>query len=144
MNIGEAAKVSDVSAKMIRYYESINLISTAARTHAGYRVYSPSDIHTLRFIKRARNLGFSIEQIEQLLALWKDTSRTSAKVKVVARENVESLKAKIRELQEMVQALEYLMLHCHGNSRPDCPILDDLSDKSTGCEPKADTRRQRA
>ncbi len=129
MNIGEAAKAAGVSAKMIRYYETIALVPSAARAESGYRVYAPSDIHTLRFIKRARGLGFSLEQVAELLALWRDKGRTSAGVKRLARGHVETLKGRIAELQGMVQALEHLVEHCHGDHRPDCPILDDLSDR---------------
>lgn len=137
MNIGEAAKAAGVSAKMIRYYEAIALIPSAARTESGYRVYAPSDVHTLRFIKRARGLGFSLEQVSELLALWRDTERTSAGVKQLARGHVETLKGRIGELQGMVQALEHLVEHCHGDHRPDCPILDDLSDRHQPPEPAA-------
>jgi MerR family copper efflux transcriptional regulator len=135
MNIGEAAKAAGVSAKMIRYYETIALIPSAARAESGYRVYAPSDVHTLRFIKRARGLGFSLEQVAELLALWRDKARTSAGVKQLARGHVETLKGRIAELQGMVQALEYLVEHCHGDDRPDCPILDNLSDRHQPSEP---------
>ena len=128
MNIGEAARAADVSAKMIRYYESVGLIPAAARTEAGYRVYSPADVHTLRFIKRARNLGFSLEQTADLLDLWRDQERASAGVKRVARGHIEELEKKIAELQGMVATLRHLARHCHGDERPDCPILDDLSE----------------
>lgn len=126
-NIGEAATLSGVSAKMIRHYEGIGLIPEAGRTFAGYRIYSDADLHRLRFIKRARNLGFSIMQIESLLALWNDRSRASAEVKRLAREHADELAAKIREMQAMQRTLENLARRCHGDDRPECPILDDLA-----------------
>lgn len=128
MNIGEAARAADVSAKMIRYYESVGLIPAAVRTEAGYRVYSQADVHTLRFIKRARRLGFSLEQTADLLGLWRDHDRASANVKRVARNHITELEKKIAELQGMVATLRHLEHHCHGDERPDCPILDDLSE----------------
>ena len=127
MNIGEAAAASGVSAKMIRYYESIGLVPNAARTESGYRVYGDSDIHTLRFIRRARDLGFSVEQMETLLALWSDRSRASADVKRVALGHIEELEEKMRQIASMTRALRHLVHNCHGDGRPDCPILDDLS-----------------
>ena len=129
MNIGQAAKAADVSAKMIRYYEAIDLIPAAGRTESGYRVYSTSDVHTLRFIKRARNLGFSLEQIAELLELWRNQKRASAGVKRIARSHIEELEGKIVELQSMVETLQHLVRHCHGDDRPDCPILDDLANQ---------------
>ncbi len=127
MNIGEAAKASGVSAKMIRYYEQIGLIAPAARTMAGYRVYSGSDIHTLRFIRRARDLGFTVEQMSDLVALWRDRNRSSADVKRIALAHVEALEAKMRELAEMSKALKHLASNCHGDARPDCPIIEELA-----------------
>lgn len=127
MNIGEAAKASGVSTKMIRYYEGIGLIPEAARTQSGYRVYSDSEIHTLRFIRRARDMGFPVKTITQLLALWQDRGRASAEVKAVALAHVEELHAKIAELEAMAKTLQHLANTCQGNDRPDCPILDDLS-----------------
>ncbi|MFZ5558481.1 MAG: Cu(I)-responsive transcriptional regulator [Pseudomonadota bacterium] len=127
MNIGEAARASGVTAKMIRYYEQTGLIAKAARSASGYRHYSDDDVHTLRFIRRARDLGFSVEQIADLLALWRDRRRSSANVKKVALAHVAGLKAKIAELQAMVRTLEHLAAHCHGDERPHCPILDDLA-----------------
>lgn len=128
MNIGTAAGASGVSAKMIRYYESIGLIEPPSRTEAGYRVYGQEDIHALRFIKRARNLGFSIEESGELLALWRDKTRASADVKKFAQKHIYDLEAKIFELQAMVRTLRHLNSNCHGDERPDCPILDDLAD----------------
>lgn len=130
MNIGQAAKSSGVSAKMIRYYEQIGLIPKAIRSDAGYRNYSTSDAHCLRFIRRARDLGFSVEQISELLALWRDRDRASSDVKAVALAHVAGLKAKIAELQAMTQTLEHLADHCHGNDRPDCPIIEDLAERT--------------
>lgn len=127
MNIGQAAKASGVSAKMIRYYESNGLISPAARSDAGYRRFSEIEIHTLRFIRRARDLGFTVEQIADLLALWQDRSRKSADVKKMAMSHVTMLRQKIEKLESMVATLTNLANCCHGDERPDCPILEDLS-----------------
>ena len=128
MNIGEAARESSVTAKMIRYYEAIGLIKAPLRTGANYRVYSAEEVHSLRFIKRARTLGFSIEEVRELLALWRDTSRASAAVKQVALKHVDDLQAKVAELQSMVAVLSHLAINCHGDGRPDCPILADLAE----------------
>ena len=127
VNIGDAAKASGVSAKMIRHYESIGLIPSAGRTESGYRTYAESDLHRLRFVKRARTLGFSIKEIEALLALWGDRRRSSAKVKALTQEHIDELEGKIAEMQAMKQALQQLAQQCHGDDRPDCPILDDLA-----------------
>jgi Cu(I)-responsive transcriptional regulator len=126
MNIGEAAQASGVSAKMVRHYEEIGLIPRAKRTLAGYRMYSPGDVHTLRFIRQARNLGFSIGQIGKLLALWQDRRRPSRKVKELAHAHIQELEERIREMQDMKRTLETLVKHCHGDDRPDCPILEGL------------------
>jgi MerR family copper efflux transcriptional regulator len=128
MNIGDAAKASGVSAKLIRYYESIGLIPEAGRTASGYRVYTAAEVNTLRFIKRARTLGFSIERIQHLVGLWQDKARTSGEVKHIALEHVTELEAKIAEMQAMRDALRELADACHGDHRPDCPILRDLAD----------------
>lgn len=127
MNIGEAAKRSGVSAKMIRYYESIGLIEAPPRTQAQYRVYEADDIHTLRFVRRSRNLGFSLDETRALLALWRDKSRASADVKRLAMDHVRDLEAKAAELQAMADTLRHLAEHCQGDARPDCPILSDLA-----------------
>lgn len=127
MKVSEAAKVSGVSAKMIRYYEAIGIMLRAPREANGYRVYTQADVHTLCFIRRARDLGFSIEQIRRLVGLWRDARRSSAEVKKIALAHVLELKQKIGELQSMVSALERLASDCHGDRRPECPILDDLS-----------------
>lgn len=126
-NIGEAAELSGVSAKMIRHYESIGLIPAASRTFANYRLYHDNDLHRLRFIKRARSLGFSMKQISALLSLWNDPERSSAEVKRLARGHIDELVSRIDELQAMRRSLEQLVQHCHGDARPDCPILDDLA-----------------
>ena len=128
MNIGQAAKISGVSAKMIRYYEQIGLIPQAIRSDAGYRHYRLPDVHSLRYIRRARDLGFSVEQISELLVLWRDRDRASADVKAMAISHVTGLKVKIAELQAMAQTLEHLANQCHGNDRPDCPIIADLAE----------------
>lgn len=126
MNIGEAAKASGVSAKMIRYYESIGLIPAAGRTGSGYRVYAPTEVQMLRFIRRSRDLGFPVEKIEELLALWRDRTRQSADVKRLATEQIDGLERKVREMQAMTDTLRHLADACCGDHRPDCPILVDL------------------
>jgi Cu(I)-responsive transcriptional regulator len=127
MTIGQAAKSSAVSAKMIRHYESIGLLPKAQRTESGYRLYDDNDVHTLRFIQRARSLGFPLETIRTLLALWRNRRRSSAQVKDLAERLVEDLERKIAEMLSMVRTLKHLSHHCHGDDRPDCPILDDLA-----------------
>ena len=126
MNIGEAAKASGVSAKMIRYYESIGLIPTAGRTGAGYRVYTATEVQMLRFIRRSRDLGFPVEKIGELLALWRDRTRQSADVKRLATDQIDGLERKVREMQAMIDTLRHLADACCGDHRPDCPILADL------------------
>ena len=123
MNIGQAARASGISAKMIRYYEDNGLIGPVARTESGYRVYGPRDIHTLGFIKRSRDMGFSVERIGELLQLWRDRTRHSADVKRMALEHVAVLRQRIAELQDMVQTVQVLADCCAGDERPDCPIL---------------------
>jgi Cu(I)-responsive transcriptional regulator len=127
MNIGEVSRTSGVKAKMIRHYESIGLIVPAPRTAAGYRVYNGSDVHALRFIKRARSLGFSIEETRALVDLWRNQNRASAQVKQLALNHIRDLESRIENLQAMVRTLRHLARHCHGDARPDCPILDDLA-----------------
>ena len=130
LDIGRASKASGVSVKMIRHYETIGLLPKVARTFANYRVYGPNDVHVLRFIHRARALGFSMEDIKELLSLWQNKSRSSASVKKIAGKHIGELKLKIAELNTMVDTLEHLSKHCHGDRRPDCPILDDLASTS--------------
>jgi Cu(I)-responsive transcriptional regulator len=127
MNIGEAARASGVTAKMIRYYESVGLLNPVGRTSSGYRVYRQQEIHALRFVRQARRLGFLVEDIRKLLALWQDRSRASAEVKSIALEHVAELDRRIAELAEMRDTLAHLANHCHGDERPDCPILDKLA-----------------
>lgn len=132
MNIGEAAQASGVSAKMIRYYEEVGLIAAPARTASGYRVYAEADIHALRFIRRARDLGFTVDQISELMQLWRDRGRASADVKRIALEHVGVLEAKMREIEEMAKALKHLAANCHGDDRPDCPIIEELAHGGCG------------
>ena len=127
LNIGSAAEASGVSAKMIRHYESIGLIPRARRTPSDYRVYSGTDIHMLRFIRHARDLGFPMTQIAELLRLWRDQRRPSRDVKRVALEHIAALERKIGELQAMRATLEHLAAHCHGDEKPECPILEELA-----------------
>jgi MerR family transcriptional regulator, copper efflux regulator len=127
MDIGRASQASGVSVKMIRHYEAIALLPKVARTLANYRVYAPNDVHLLRFIRRARDLGFSMDEIKELLGLWRNKSRSSAAVKRISAKHIEDLKRKIAELKSMVQTLEHLTKHCHGDHRPECPILDNLA-----------------
>lgn len=126
MNIGEAAAASGVSAKMIRHYESVALLPPASRTESGYRQYTAKDLHVLRFIRRARDLGFSIDEIRDLLSLWQDRGRSSRQVKALAQVHLQDLQARMDEIQAMKTALEQLVHCCHGDERPDCPILESL------------------
>jgi Cu(I)-responsive transcriptional regulator len=136
MNIGRAAAASGVSAKMIRHYESVGLLPVAGRTVAGYRIYRDNDIHTLRFIRRARDLGFSMKEIGALVGLWRNRGRASGDVKKLAGRHMRQLDEKIRELQAMRETLAHLAEHCRGDERPDCPILEDLAaDHATHCGP---------
>jgi Cu(I)-responsive transcriptional regulator len=127
MNIGQVSAASGVTAKMIRHYEDTGLIRAPGRTAANYRSYSETDVHVLRFIKRARNLGFSVAEIRELLGLWQNKSRSSAAVKRIARNHIDDLERKIAELQSMVRTLEHLTHNCHGDQRPECPILEELA-----------------
>jgi len=136
MNIGEAAKASGVSAKMIRHYEDVGLMPPARRTDAGYRLYGEAEVHTLRFIRHARDLGFPIAQIGELVGLWQNRRRPSRMVKALAQAHVQELERKVQELMAMKATLEHLVHCCHGDERPDCPILDTLAGP-----PAAATRR---
>ena len=131
MNIGQASKASGVSHRMIRHYESIGLIPKAARRDSGYRDYDARDVHTLRFIRRSRDLGFPIEEIGKLLALWQDKGRASADVKALAIARAAELERKARQLDDMRKSLEHLAANCHGDERPDCPILGGLEGEET-------------
>jgi MerR family transcriptional regulator, copper efflux regulator len=126
MNIGQASKASGVSAKMIRYYESIGLVPRSARRESGYRDYGPADIHLLAFVRRARDLGFSIEQIGDLLRLWGDSHRCNAQVKAIALHHVSELKQRAKALNDMADALKGLAAACDGDGRPECPIIKGL------------------
>lgn len=127
MNIGDAAKASGVSAKMIRHYESVGLFPQPARTEGGYRQYGDHQISTLRFIRQSRDLGFSVEQIRQLLALWQDRQRPSREVKALAQSHIRDLDDKLNDLRAMKATLEHLVHCCHGDDRPECPIIDTLA-----------------
>ncbi|MDB5851722.1 MAG: Cu(I)-responsive transcriptional regulator, partial [Rhodoferax sp.] len=121
MNIGAAAKASGISAKMLRHYESLGLLPQVGRSDSGYRQYRADDVHTLRFIKRARNLGFSMAEIGELVSLWQDRSRASAQVKKIAQRHVDDLSQRIAAMQDMQQSLQRLLHACHGDGRPECP-----------------------
>ena len=127
MNIGDAAQATGVSAKMIRHYESVGLFPTPHRTEAGYRQYSGRDVHTLRFIRHARDLGFSIAQIGELVSLWHDRARPSRQVKALAQAHIQELQRKAQDLLAMKVTLENLVNRCRGDGRPDCPIIDSLA-----------------
>ncbi len=130
VNIGGAAALSGISAKMVRHYESLGLLPRVARTDSGYRQYSEAEVHTLRFIKRARDLGFSMAEIAELVALWQNRRRASASVKRIAQKHVDELASRIEAMQAMQRTLGQLLHHCQGDERPDCPILDDLAHRS--------------
>ncbi|TXI24883.1 MAG: Cu(I)-responsive transcriptional regulator [Roseateles sp.] len=130
MNIGEAAKASGVSAKMIRHYESVGLFPEAARTESGYRQYTDKEVSTLRFIRQSRDLGFSIEQIRELLGLWQNRKRPSRQVRALAQAHIVELDEKLKELQTMKATLEHLVHCCHGDDRPDCPIIETLAQEA--------------
>jgi Cu(I)-responsive transcriptional regulator len=130
MNIGQAAKASGVSTKMIRHYESVGLFPEASRTDSGYRQYTDKEVHTLRFIRHSRDLGFSIEQIRELLGLWQNRRRPSRQVRALAQAHIEELEDKLKEIQAMKATLEHLVHCCHGDERPDCPIIDTLAEEA--------------
>ena len=125
--IGEAARRSGVSAKMVRHYEGLGLLPRVVRTDSGYRQYGEAEVHTLRFIKRARDLGFSMEEIGELVGLWQNRRRASASVRRIAQKHAEDLAQRIAALQQMQHTLHHLIHCCHGDERPDCPILDELA-----------------
>ena len=127
VNIGTAADMTGISAKMVRHYESLGLLPPITRTDSGYRQYSEADVHTLRFIKRSRDLGFSMAEIAELVALWQNRRRASASVKRIAQQHVDELAQRIQAMQAMQRSLRQLLHHCHGDERPECPILDDLA-----------------
>lgn len=126
MNIGQVAAMSDVNSKMIRRYEELGIIPKAGRSLAGYRQYSEKDVHVLRFVKRARELGFSMKDIKQLISLWRNKSRPSSQVKNIALKHRMELENKLKEIQAMLNTINNLVEHCHGDERPDCPIIDEL------------------
>ncbi|WP_431267167.1 Cu(I)-responsive transcriptional regulator [Dankookia sp. P2] len=130
MNIGEAARASGVSEKMVRHYEAIGLLHPARQSN-GYRAYAEPDVAVLRFIRHARDLAFPLEDIRRLLALWRDRGRASAEVRGLAMHHVATLEEKARALQAMAASLKHLAAHCHGDDRPDCPILDGLEGKQS-------------
>ena len=127
MAIGTAARLSGVSARMVRHYESLGLLARVVRTDSGYRQYSEADVRTLQFVKRGRDMGFSMAEISELVSLWHNRRRASASVKRIAQKHVEELDQRIESMQAMQRTLTNLLDHCHGDERPDCPILDDLA-----------------
>jgi MerR family copper efflux transcriptional regulator len=130
VNIGEAARLSGVSAKMLRHYESLGLLPRVSRTDSGYRLYGEKEVHTLRFIKRSRDLGFSMDEIAELVGLWQNRRRASGSVKRIAQKHADDLARRIAAMAGMQQTLRHLIHGCHGDERPDCPILDDLAGES--------------
>lgn len=145
MNIGQAANISGLSAKMIRYYESTGLLGNSKRSNAGYRIYDATDINEMLFIRHSRELGFSLKQTSSLLALWRDKNRASADVQQLAQAHIQELETKAAGLQQMADSLRHLVQGCHADERPDCPILDGLMEgklQSTA-QPKADTKQSR-
>lgn len=129
MNIGQAAKASGVNAKLIRHYESIGIIPKAGRSDSGYRVYSNADVNILSFVRRARGLGFSMKEVKKLVGLWRNKARSSADVKSLALAHVKDMEQKVAELESMVKTLKHLAKSCHGDNRPECPIIDSLAEE---------------
>lgn len=127
VHIGEAARLAGLSARMVRHYESLGLLPAVHRTDSGYRLYSEAEVHQLRFIKRARDLGFSMDEVSELLGLWQNRRRTSARVRAIAQRHLDELAARIEAMQSMRRTLQHLVHCCHGDERPECPILDDLA-----------------
>ncbi len=144
MNISRAAELSGVSAKMIRHYESAGLIPAAGRADAGYRVYAMDDVHRLAFIRRARAVGFGSDDIRQLLSLWQNRQRPARDVKRLAVQHLQQLQARIVDLEAIADTLSHLIGHCHGDERPDCPILDSLAADSPAPAATSTARRKRA
>lgn len=136
LNIGQAAAASGVSAKMIRNYEAVGMLPAAKRTESGYRQYGDADVQTLRFIRHARDLGFSLQEITQLLRLWQNRRRSSRQVKALAQAHIEELNEKLKELQAVKATLEHLVHCCHGDDRPDCPIIESLETEALGIPDK--------
>lgn len=130
MNISEASKLSELTPKMIRSYEDLAIISKAKRTPAGYRQYSETDVHILKFVKKSRELGFSLKDIKELVSLWKNKKRSSSQVKSIALKHIAELEIKYKEIEGMLKTLNHLAKNCHGDQRPDCPILDELDSQS--------------
>lgn len=126
MNIGEVAEQSDINSKMIRRYEELGIIPKAGRSLSGYRQYSQNDVHILKFVKRSRELGFSMKDVKQLVSLWRNKNRPSSQVKIIATKHINELEKKLAEIQSMLGTLKHLTKNCHGDQRPDCPILDEL------------------
>jgi len=143
VNVGEAARLSGVSAKMVRHYESLGLLPRVGRTDSGYRQYGEAEVHTLRFIKRARDLGFSMDEIGELVGLWQNRRRASASVRRIAQRHAAELGARIEAMQSMQRTLQSLIHCCHGDDRPDCPILDDLAGQPASAAAPAQPRRGR-
>jgi len=129
MTIGEVAKLSEVNSKMIRRYEELGIIPRAGRNISGYRQYSENDVHILKFVKRAREMGFSMKDIKQLVGLWRNKTRSSSQVKIIAQKHAAELEKKLSEIQKMLSTINNLVRNCHGDNRPDCPILDGLNSK---------------
>ena len=127
VHIGEAARLAGLSARMVRHYESLGLLPAVHRTDSGYRLYSEAEVHQLRFIKRARDLGFSMDEVSELLGLWQNRRRTSARVRAIAQRHLDELAARIEAMESMRRTLQHLVHCCHGDERPECPILDDLA-----------------
>ena len=133
--IGVAAQRAGVSARMLRHYEALGLLPPVARTDSGYRQYAEADVHALRFVRRARDLGFSMQEITTLLGLWQDKARASSQVKSIAQAHIDDLHTRIAAMQDMQRTLQQLVQCCHGDDRPDCPILDDLAAMGNGAPP---------
>ncbi|SIT48408.1 Heavy metal-dependent transcription regulator 2 [Paraburkholderia ribeironis] len=144
MNIGEVASVSRVSTKMIRHYEGLGLLPQASRTSSGYRQYSDKDVGRLRFIRHCRDLGFSLDRISELLDLWQNRERSSRQVKTLARAHIAELDEKLKELNEMKAALEHLMHCCHGDDRPECPIIESLASEAALRDHAANTSARKS